>query len=499
MHNMVGRVFAYMDAGTQREQERKRATRHVGLKPDLHMGILCALIYCVTPSAIAETNSPNLEEALSGFEDAPATLEPALEEALGGFEDNTSNETATPVAAASKRPWKLSGNLTLSSSYNFNHSAPSPGQTDHRGLSRLRAKLNLELDWGITPDWQAHIAGYGWHDTIYSLRDRGNYSDELLDSMEDELTLGEAWVRGKLHPQLDLKLGRQIVVWGKSDNLRVADIINPLDMRELGLVDIEDLRLSLTMARLDYYWDDWNLSALVIPEIRFNRNPAFGSDFYPYPTPQPEETSLSNGGSNTEYALALNGIFSGWDLSLYAARLFDDLPHLENGLRKHSRLTMAGASTNIAMGNWLLKGELAHFRGLEYTPLPGEKKNRSDLMLGVEYSGLTDTTLSFEIVDRHIHTYDNLLATQGIEENEWQTALRYQGEFLHARLKLTALMILFGDPDKGGGSTRVQAAYELSDGLNLSGGIVHYDSGEKLPFNAIGDNDRLFLDLKYSF
>jgi len=422
-----------------------------------------------------------------------SNITPELDEALGGFDEAPTAEATKEAPPAPSRPWKLAGDLILSSSYNFDHSDPAPGETDHRGFSRLRAKLNLQLEWDISPDWQTHIAGYGFHDFIYGLRDRSDYTDELLDSMESELVLGEAWVRGKLHPKLDLKLGRQIVVWGKSDNLRITDILNPLDARELGLVDIEDLRLPVTMARLDYYWGEWNLSAMAIPEIRFNRNPALGSDFYPYPTPLPAEKGLHNGGSNTEYALALNGIFSGWDLSLYAARLFDDMPHLENGLREHSRLTMLGTSTNIALGNWLLKGELAHFRGLEYTPLPGKKKNRSDLLLGVEYSGFSDTTLSLEIVDRHIHDYNNRLTTEGIEQDEWQTALRYQGEFLHARLKLTALAILFGDPGKGGGSMRAQATYELAEGLNLTGGVVAYDGGDKFPFTAIGDNDRLFL------
>ena len=461
-------------------------------------GLLLSLLLTTNVFGGDSIENAELEEALGGFEETKET-KTELEEALTGFDDTPVIEALEEKPSDPSRPWNLSGDLILSSSYNFAHSDPNPGETDHRGFSRLRAKLNLQLEWDIATDWQAHVAGYGFHDFIYGLRDRDDYSGELLDSMENELVLGEAWVRGKLHPRLDLKLGRQIVVWGKSDNLRVTDVLNPLDARELGLVDIEDLRLPVTMARLDYYWGDWNLSAMAIPEIRFNRNPAFGSDFYPYPTPPPPEKGLSNGGSNTEYALALNGIFSGWDLSLYAARLFDDQPHLESGLREHSRLTMLGISTNIALGNWLLKGELAQFHGLEYSPLPKKKKSRSDLLLGLEYSGFNDTTLSLEIVDRHIHGYDNLLITEGIEQDEWQTALRYQGEFLHARLKLTALAILFGDPGKGGGSARFQATYELAEELNLIGGLVAYDSGDKFPFNAISDNDRFFLEIKYSF
>jgi hypothetical protein len=42
-------------------------------------------------------------------------------------------------------------------------------------------------------------------------------------------------------------------------------------------------------------------------------------------------------------------------------------------------------------------------------------------------------------------------------------------------------------------------AYDLADALTLTGGIVSYEGGDKVPFNRIGDNDRLFVDLKYSF
>ena len=66
------------------------------------------------------------------------------------------------------------------------------------------------------------------------------------------------------------------MVWGKSDNLRVTDVLNPLDNREPGLVDIEDLRLPTTMTKLDLYLGDWNLSGMVVHEVRFNKAPALG-------------------------------------------------------------------------------------------------------------------------------------------------------------------------------------------------------------------------------
>ncbi len=84
-------------------------------------------------------------------------------------------------------------------------------------------------------------------------------------------------------------------------------------------------------------------------------------------------------------------------------------------------------------------------------------------------------------------------------EDEWQSALRYQSDFLHARLHLLALLMAFGDDLSGGGFSRYSVAYDLADALTVTGGLVTYQAGDKVPFNHIADNDRLFLDLKYSF
>lgn len=457
----------------------------------LLLGVMVLPLYAAEPS---------LDSALEGF-DAPAS-DNSLDTVLDGFSDNNS-DTTKPITVDEKKPWTLGGALTLGAAYNYAHQAPVSGTTDYRGLSRLRAKLNLEFDYDLPAKWRAHIAGYSFYDAAYQLNGRDDYTDEVLNDYESEAELGEAWIQGKLTSSLDMKLGRQIVVWGKSDNIRITDILNPLDNREPGMVDIEDLRLPLTMAKFDYYLGDWGLSAMAIPEIRFNKNPAFGSDFYPYPSAMPREIIPADGDGNTEYAIAANGIFSGWDLSLYWAQLFDDTPHLiVSGMTPqlhHSRLTMVGLAANVAVESWLLKMEMARFDGLKYSAATGETWQRLDILLGVEYSGFNDTTISLEIANRHIDNFSDTLTADGLLEDEWQTALRYQGDFMHARLHLLALLSAFGSDLADGGFSRYSAAYDLADALTLTGGVVTYQKGDKLPFNSISDNDRLFLDLKYSF
>lgn len=432
-----------------------------------------------------------MEEILSGFgadEVAPAG---EVENVLEGFE-NTSPTSRAPVAGRSLPAW-LNGSLTLSAAWSFAHPAPPPGRPDYHGLSRLRGKLALELDHKFDNGWRVFSNAFGLYDSAYSIDGRDDYPEQVLDEYESELELGELYAQGRLSKKLDLKLGRQIIVWGKSDNLRVTDVLNPLDQREPGLVDIEDLRLPVTAAKLDYYRGAWNFSAIAIPEIRAPKPPPFGAEFYPFPTPQPVQETPSG----TEFALAANGIFSAWDLSLYAARFYDDNPYLDSGANRpvlrRARLDMFGIALNLARGNFLYKAEAAHLRGLRYSASPTERQNRSDLFAGLEYAGFDNTTLSIELAVRRLHA-----DLAGVERDDPQLALRYQSDLMHDRLHLTALATRAGT-GLDGGFSRFSSAYDLVDALVLRGGVVLYHGGEAVPFDAIGDNDRVFVELEYSF
>lgn len=58
--------------------------------------------------------------------------------------------------------------------------------------------------------------------------------------------------------------------------------------------------------------------------------------------------------------------------------------------------------------------------------------------------------------------------------------------------------------DKDGAFGRLSLKYDVSDSLSATGGAVFYQSGGDLSgaylfFKDIGDNDRIFIDIKYSF
>jgi hypothetical protein len=427
-----------------------------------------------------------------------------LEEILGGFEVKE-KKTPAPYEETEQAPGplraELTGSATIGASYNYAHQAPPPGGTDHRGLSRLRPELELKLRYRLSEKWQARMGARGFYDLAYSINGRSGYTREVLDEYENEAELGETYIQGTVSGAMDIKIGRQVVVWGKSDTIRVTDVLNPLDNREPGLVDIEDLRLPLWMTRAGYYLGSWNLTGIAVHEVRFNKDPVFGSDFYPFHAPQPPE-DMPGG---TEYALSLNGILTGWDISFYWPRIYDDRPHagLSDGMTRlrHSRLTMLGAAANLAAGNWLLKSEAAWFDGLEFFSTPGKKKSRLDLLAGFEYSGFTDTTLALEAANRHLNGFQSSMEAPPdfAQEDEFQWALRYQRDFMHDTLHATALALFFGPHGEDGAFERLSLKYDISDSFSITGGIVNYRSGDLVFFRGIGDNDRLFFEARHSF
>lgn len=455
----------------------------------------------------------NMDEVLSGF-DKPAEVPGGAEEEnslvtddlLSGFDDQ---ETTVPQATQGNilPEWiELFGSLSFGASWNYTQDAPKNNTPDYRGFSMLRTTGALGADITLG-SWQARISGHGFYDAAWATGDRNLYTKAFLDQYEDELEFDDLYLAGSITDALDLKIGRQVVVWGKADNVRVTDVLNPLDNRTPGMVDIKYRRLPVTMTRIDYYFSDWNLSTIMLHEIRFDKIPVFNGAFFPGTAPPPGEVQPTNFSMDTQqYGLALNGIFSGWDLSLYQAWVYDNRSHLSSDNNQpvvliHNRVSMTGLTGNVAMGNWLIKGEGAWWNGLEYSAVPDTDFSRIDLMIGLEYTGFSETMLSLEMVNRHILDFDSRLATAPdyAQEDTLQTALMLTRDFLNDTLQFKVICTVFGGHGEDGAFERIQLEYDATDHITLTGGFMLYQAGDMAGMQTIEDSDRLYLELSYAF
>ena len=434
---------------------------------------------------------------------AGAREERDLEDILGGFEESDPRFEVEPEGAGGDEAWlDLSGSVEVSSSLNL-HSHRSDTGTYYGGLQRLRNRGNLQLDARLPRAFQLRLEGWGFYDAAYAIRGRSRYTREVLRGYELDAEVGEAWLHGEIAPGVDVTAGRQVVIWGRSETLRVLDVLNPLDNREPGRVDLEALRRPLSMLRVKGYAGDWSLSALAIPEIRFDANPVVGSDFFPGVFELNEEKPRHF--EDLELAGSLNGIFSGWDVSFHGAWFWNDRARPERAFPYpvelvHDRLFMAGVGGNYTVGSWLMKAEVAWLDGLGFFN-DDEEKSRLDALAGVEFYGLTDTTVVLEAVHRHLFEYERALrrAPDFTRRDSAEIALRVTRNFWNDTLHATLVALALGWDARDGSIVRFDLDYDLLDAWVVGAGVLLYQKGDLPPLDGWADNDRLLLKLKWSF
>ncbi|MCD6432501.1 MAG: DUF1302 domain-containing protein [Sulfurimonas sp.] len=453
----------------------------------------------------------NIDDDLGGFttenevEDESADLE-----GFGDDEDIADSKETTPYAKTEEELFTLSGDLAFKTSAGYlKHRVDG---IEYSGINQAQTSLYLQLDSKLSDSWKVRISGDMFYDAIYDIYSTNDYRDDILDAYKTQIRLDDTYIQGRLTNNIDLKIGRQIVVWGKSDSIRVTDVINPLDNRTPGMTDIEDLRLSVGMAKLDYYLGMWNLSAMVIGESRIMLEAAPRGEFFPVeavfpvaPDPFIELKNPATSVENMQYAFAANGVFSGWDLSFYAADVFDQKWHINPSSHKReiSKIQMMGSAINIATGSWLLKSEIAYLDGVKYNSTT-DSKNRLDVLAGVDYMGIKDTVLSLELANRHIFDYESQMSEtvpspDFTDEDEMQTAIRLTRSFENDSINATALLSMFGSSWQNGGFARIWVEYDVMDAVSANFGVVDYIDGDKPLMKANKDNDRIFADITYSF
>ena len=475
------------------------------------------------------SNDSEIEENLSGFDEEDS----GNEEALSGFDEEESAEdekdilsgfdeekkfkhTERPEATIEKEDWSgFSGYTGISLSYSLVREPPEDNSNaDWSGLTKTRPFFSLTWDTKLGSNWNSRISAKAFYDFAYSLKERDAFTSDVLNELEKEADLREVYLQGSPFVSLDIRLGSQIVAWGTADSLRVVDVLNPTDNREYGMTDLEDVRIPLPMTRLDYYFGDFKLQAVAVHQIKFNNSAPPGSDYNSTITEIKEVVPESNA-ENKEYGFALSGTFSGWDASFHWAQYFDDEAHLlitdmilvpGVGLvpsfeYRHSRLTMSGVALSIPSGYYIWKAEAANFWGMIFNNVKEKKFSTTEILLGTEYSGWSDTSLIIESGVKHFNDFDPRLEAEpdSQQEDRIATTVNFMQDYYNQTLHLQMLGTMIGEWGDDGGLNRVSLEYDVMDAFSIKGGVMIYQSGDSLFFQSLNVNDRIFFEARFSF
>lgn len=402
---------------------------------------------------------------------------------------------------------------------------------DDRKLSKFKSVFNADIKYKINPNWSSAISVYSYYDSAYKIDNRDKYDDKTLEDNESEISLRELFIYGKLSEHLTMKVGRQILAWGESDFSRITDIINPRDMKQPGLTNLEDARLPTAAVRFSYESAVFLAECVTIHEHPGNSISRYGSDFDYYASLRKpfiiikDEKQPASSLENTGFALRFTRFFNGADISFYASDSYDHLPVLTaNSIEfsgqelqsitmtpeyfKYKTLGFTGQKTK---GSVLYKFESAFLNDKKimrndflYKLIPGmsaseldtiETKDQLKLLLGIEYTGISDLRTSLEIENTHTLDYKNHIVT---DENEKKLYFQSTYNLLNDTLEMDLLWVYF---NRGKGNIlRLSTNYDIIDNLNFEAGIIFYDAdSDESDLYPYKEQDRIFSRIKYNF
>src|ERR1700694_2131634 len=113
---------------------------------------------------------------------------------------------------------------------------------DPGDVSKLRTTGWLEGKYAFSEAVSLRVATRAWYDAVFDATDR--YPANVERDQKTEFSLREALLsvsRG----DLDVRLGRQQIVWGEAISSFVTDGVNPRDFREVVVPGFSELRIPI--------------------------------------------------------------------------------------------------------------------------------------------------------------------------------------------------------------------------------------------------------------
>lgn len=339
----------------------------------------------------------------------------------------------------------------------------------------------------------------------------------LIDDL-GTLELRDAYVELALRAGV-VRIGKQQIVWGRLDGIKVLDVLNPQSFREFILENFSDSRIGLWSAYLDISRGDWRAEMAAIPDNTGHAIPAAGAWFelraprYRYganpTTPAPLIVTDRRGLTFDTTALAarLSRRFGSTEVSAIAYTGMDYEPlgrsrvlNTENVIeRYYERRKLYGLSMESAIGGVVLRAELATQPGRVFnarTPdtLTSVALDQTTAGVGVDIDGPLNTFINIQhLVDYVAHAPESLVRPK----RDQITTVFVKRTFAYDSLELSARW--YYSKELGDRMISVAFAYAFSDKTRIRLAIDGFAGNASGVFGQFADRDRVTLALAHTF
>lgn len=342
---------------------------------------------------------------------------------------------------------------------------------------------------------------------------------EFSDTNSDlEIGLRQAYM-DVYFDALDLRLGKQQIIWGKADGVFITDVVTPKDMREFLLPDFEEIRVGVTALKLDYYRGDQTFEAVWVPVFTPTQKPEpesiwFAAPGFPIlPDMDTSQEAVEKTFGNSEVFARYSFLGSAFDFELMAGYAWDDDPtmhtiktldpvtHQLTSLTvtpQHHRVALGGGSFSTTFGGVVVRGEGAYYSGKYFSssdpqlPEGVVEKDYAHYLLGVDHT-ILGVDVSMQFIQQAILEYDDQMTDDQFENT---VTLLFSKMFLRDTLRLEVFSYI-GLNDSGA-LIRPKVVYDLADGFEILAGANLF-VGDDGKFGQYDENDMLYAKITYSF
>jgi len=386
----------------------------------------------------------------------------------------------------------------------------------------LDCYLGQDLSACGSPAQAGWIRGFasGYFDYDPAVRDWTDDTDELY-----YVELNEAYLTIDTEC-MDIILGKKMMRWGTGDGINPMDLINPRDYRDPIASARADARLPILLANGIFMLGPVTFEGVLIPKAEVNEFPLPDSPWEPEGLRDMRRSAESgeivlaareepdNWFKDSEFAFRVSTVTGGFDLALlyYNGYTDDAVYHRDYLADGRMRFTPCyhryhAYGFNFAKGfeRATIRGELAVKPGLLF-PIdsndPSYAKDSDGLVSRDLYQGVIG-------IDRTFFTnlYVNLqFFTDLIEDGQEALAARRKthgltfeisDKFLDDDLTAGFRGMCFTSND--GSASEIFAEYKIGDKWLLAPGCMFFNGPKDSRLGQYGENDMIYLRLRYCF
>lgn len=391
----------------------------------------------------------------------------------------------------------------------------------------VQASVDLEprVDFAASGQWQVRVSARLRLDGANQL-DPGEAVTETYSPLSKPLVLGnsglvelrDAYLERPLPGGL-LRLGKQQIVWGRLDGVKVLDVLNPQDFREFVLDDFDNTRIGLWSAYLDLAGRNWRSELVAIvdnsahaiprrdawfeltaPRFRFGAEP--GTPGLGTVT-RKRSVGADTGALGVRVSRRVGALdvaalgYTGIDFEPLGRIVQEaDAPVVE---RYYERRELLGLSAEGAAGRIAFRSEVAYQPGRRFNVRSGsllDAVGRDQLTagVGVDIDGPFDVFLNLQLIhDEILDAPENLVRPS----RDQIATLFLNRSFRYETLTATLRWYYARDP----GDSMVSFALEFKPGDNarLRFAADGFDGEPRGLFGQFRDRDRVTLQWLYTF